>query len=84
VPADVPILILAGEEDLSARRDEAEALFDRVRSHGELLIFDGAGHLRMMVTDPIRYRQSVLGFIDTVRTWNNGSTRPDRPAPVGR
>jgi uncharacterized protein len=84
VPADVPILIVAGQEDLSARRDEAEALFDRVRSHGELLIFDGAGHLQMMETDPIRYRRSVLGFIDAVRTLVDGSARPDRLAPVGR
>ena len=80
----MPILILAGEDDLSARRDEAEALFDRVRSHGELLIFEGAGHLRMMETDPIRYRRSVLGFIDAVRRWLDGSARPDRLGPGGR
>lgn len=66
VPDDVPILILAGEDDLKARRDEAEALFDRVRSHGELLIFGGAGHLRMLETDPVRYRRAVLCFIDAV------------------
>lgn len=76
VPDDVPILILAGEDDLNARRDEAEALFDRVRSHGELLIFERTDHLRMMETDPIRYRRSVLGFIDAVRMTTDISAPP--------
>ncbi len=84
VPVDVPILILAGQEDLSARREEAEALFNRVRSHGALLIFEGAGHLRMMDTDPIRYRRSVLGFIDAVRMGSDGARPSNRLDPVGR
>ncbi|WP_435018670.1 alpha/beta hydrolase [Tundrisphaera sp. TA3] len=63
VPGDVPVLILAGDDDLMARRDEAEALFDRVRSHGDLLNFPNAGHLGMMATDPVRYRRAVLDFI---------------------
>ncbi len=84
VPDDVPILILAGEDDLKARREEAEALFDRVRSLGELLIFQGADHLRMMETDTIRYRRSVLGFIDAVRVEADLSTPAQWPGPVGR
>ncbi len=66
VPDDVPVLILAGERDRSARPEEARALFERVRSHGELLIFPGADHLRMKEADPARYREAVIGLIDAV------------------
>jgi alpha-beta hydrolase superfamily lysophospholipase len=63
IPDDVPVLILAGEDDRSARVDEARALFDRVRSHADLLIFPGAGHLQMIERDPGRYRDAVLRLI---------------------
>jgi alpha-beta hydrolase superfamily lysophospholipase len=66
VPADVPVLILAGGRDRMARPEEARAVFDRVRSHGELLMFPEAVHLRMPETDPMRYRAAVLGLIDRV------------------
>ena len=68
VPADVPILILAGDEDVSARRDEAQALFDRVRSHGELHLFPRAGHLQMIGLDPDRYWHAVLKLLHEVET----------------
>ena len=67
VPADVPVLLIAGGDDLHARRAEAEALFDRVRSHGELLMFEGAAHLRMHRTDPARYRRAVFDFLGRIR-----------------
>ena len=64
VSDDIPILILAGENDISARPDEAQALFDQARSHAELLIFEGAGHLQMRETNPARYRRTVLDFVE--------------------
>ena len=73
VPPDVPILILAGDADISARRDEAQALYDQVRSHGELLIFPEAGHLQMMEKDPDRYRRAIGKLFDQVRTFKRGS-----------
>jgi alpha-beta hydrolase superfamily lysophospholipase len=63
IPEDVPVLILAGEDDRSARVAEARALFDRARSHADLLIFPDAGHLQMMERDPGRYRDAVIGLI---------------------
>jgi uncharacterized protein len=66
IPADVPVLILAGDRDRNARPEEAQALFDRVRSHADLQIFPGADHLRMKEVDPGRYRRAVLGLIDGV------------------
>jgi alpha-beta hydrolase superfamily lysophospholipase len=63
IPADVPVLILAGEDDRAARVNEARALYDRVQSHAELLIFPEAGHLQMMERDPPRYRNAVFRII---------------------
>ncbi len=68
VPDDVPILILAGDADRKARPDEARDLFDRARSHAELTIFAGAGHLGMMETDPERYWKAVFGLIARAAT----------------
>ena len=71
VPPDIPILILAGAEDQSARRAEAQALRDRARANCDLHVFPGAGHLQMMQTDPGRYRRAVSNFIDQIaRTFN--------------
>ncbi len=64
VPRDVPVLILAGDRDRMARPDEARALFERVKSHGRLLVFPGSDHLQMRQVDPARYREAVLGLID--------------------
>lgn len=62
-PADIPILILAGDEDISARAEEARALHERARSHAELHLFPGVGYLQMMVLDPARYRKTVFDFL---------------------
>jgi pimeloyl-ACP methyl ester carboxylesterase len=67
IPSDVPVLILAGESDRLARPEEAVVLFDQVRSHGTLMIFQGAGHVRLRFTDPERYRQAVLGLVQSVQ-----------------
>jgi pimeloyl-ACP methyl ester carboxylesterase len=67
IPADVPVLILAGQEDRLARPEEAEALYRRVKSHGELHVFLKAGHLGMLWSNPERYHGLVNGFIDRIR-----------------
>jgi alpha-beta hydrolase superfamily lysophospholipase len=66
VPGDVPVLILAGDRDRLARPEEAQELFERVKTHGTLLIFPGSDHLQMRLVDPARYRDAVLGLIDRV------------------
>ncbi len=47
IPADVPVLILAGDADRLARPAEAHALFRRVQTHGKLVVFPNAGHLNL-------------------------------------
>jgi alpha-beta hydrolase superfamily lysophospholipase len=66
IPADVPVLILAGAEDQSARPEEARALHDRIRSHARLIVFERAGHMTFPDTHPARYKQVVLDFVHQV------------------
>jgi alpha-beta hydrolase superfamily lysophospholipase len=67
IPADVPVLILAGGEDRSARPGEARALHDRVRAHARLVLFEHGGHMNFPEIAPERYRQAVLGFLHTLQ-----------------
>ena len=71
IPADVPVLILAGGEDTVARPEEARAIIDRVRSHGRLVLFEHAGHLNFPETYPDLYLRSVLGFLHEVKQQTN-------------
>src|SRR4051794_41054323 len=66
VPGDVPVLILAGDEDTSARPAEARALHERIRSHSRLVLFAHAGHMNFPETDPDRYRRMIVDFIREV------------------
>jgi alpha-beta hydrolase superfamily lysophospholipase len=66
IPADVPVLILAGGRDRQAHPDEARALLGRVSSHGRLVVFEGASHMQLHRDDPARFRRSVLDFLDEI------------------
>lgn len=63
MPEATPVLILAGGRDRRARPEEARAILNAVRSHGTLAVFDGADHVRLHVTEPARYRRTLLEFI---------------------
>jgi pimeloyl-ACP methyl ester carboxylesterase len=63
IPGNVPVLILAGSDDRHARPEEARALYDRVRTHGRLVVLEHGGHMDFPYAAPQRYRQEVVGFI---------------------
>lgn len=63
MPHDIPVLILAGGRDRRARPEEARAIFDVVRSHATLAVFEAADHVRLHTADPARYRRTLLGFV---------------------
>jgi alpha-beta hydrolase superfamily lysophospholipase len=67
IPSDVPVLILAGAEDPVARPEEARAIYDRVRSHGKLIVFERCGHMNFPETCLEAYQRSVLGFVDEIK-----------------
>jgi uncharacterized protein len=66
LPKEVPILIMAGGADRHATPEEARAIFDRVRTHAHLVIFDGATHGKLFDADPNLYRHSVLELLEKV------------------
>ena len=63
IPADVPVLVLSGGRDVKALPEQVEALFGRVRSHGQLVVFREAGHLHFGEADRELYRSSILEFV---------------------
>jgi alpha-beta hydrolase superfamily lysophospholipase len=74
IPADVPVLILAGREDRSARPEEAQAMYDRVRSHAKLIVFERGGHMNFHYVARDRYRQAVLGFLRSLQGQSESAT----------
>jgi uncharacterized protein len=67
VPKDIPVLLLAGGNDRLATSAEAVALADRIGSRARVVVFEGAGHLDLYRTDPIRYREIGLRFLASRR-----------------
>jgi uncharacterized protein len=63
VPEQVPVLLMAGRLDVKAKPEQVEALFNSVRTHGRYVVFEKAGHLGFLQSDPELYRSTVLGFL---------------------
>lgn len=64
IPASVPVLILTGSADQHARLGEVEELFERIESHAELIVFDGAAHVPLCHYDQKRYESVLLRFLE--------------------
>ncbi len=62
IPDDVPVLIMAGDADRLARVDEAKAIYHEVASHGQLVLFPGAGHGDLFGSNRDLYAGTVLEF----------------------
>jgi len=67
IPPSTPILIMAGCRDRRARPEEAQALYNHVQTHAQLVLFEGADHLQLMRTDSKRYAKAVQDFITECR-----------------
>jgi uncharacterized protein len=63
IPDAVPILIITGREDRKSTPEQVEILFDRVRSHARMVVFEKAGHLHYHETDHDLYRSEILDFV---------------------
>jgi alpha-beta hydrolase superfamily lysophospholipase len=63
VPPEVPVLILAGGRDRRARTDEARTIYEAVRTHATLEVFEGGDHSLLLASDPPRYRRLIGEFI---------------------
>jgi uncharacterized protein len=66
IPQDVPIWILAGGKDNKAMPEEAEAIYQKARSHADLVIFPEATHESLLEHDPARYRELARSWVARV------------------
>ena len=66
IPADVPVLFLAGTEDQHARLTEVEALQAAMGSRSRLIRFEGAGHAKLFDQKRDLFVRSVLEFLESL------------------
>jgi uncharacterized protein len=64
IPKSTPIVIITGSADRHARLDDVKALFARVESHAQLVIFDGAEHVALDNYNPELYQETLLKLLD--------------------
>ncbi len=64
IPDSVPVLLIIGRNDHLTTPEQAQVLFDQVRSHAKLIVFEKAGPLHYQETDPKLYRSEVQGFVN--------------------
>ncbi len=65
MPPSIPILILAGDADVHARPQEAEAIYEVVKDHSILKIFEGATHMGLDLKDKESYRSMLIDFVNS-------------------
>ena len=67
IPENVPVLLLAGGNDLLATPAEAFAIAQRIGPRAEVVVFAGARHLDLHRSDPARYREIGCRFLASCR-----------------
>jgi pimeloyl-ACP methyl ester carboxylesterase len=67
IPETVPIVFASGSADRHAPLADVRALFDRVRSHARLVVFDGAAHVALDRYDAELYRTSLFELLNRPR-----------------
>lgn len=63
IPGDVPVLMISGRLDRQAPIEHVEQIFERVRSHGRMVVFERAGHMGYLESDGNLYRRTLLDFV---------------------
>lgn len=64
IPESVPVMILVGDHDRRAPLADSQAIADGIKSPVEILRFEHGDHLELLASDPQKYRDSVLKFIE--------------------
>jgi uncharacterized protein len=64
MPPNMPVLVLAGSADQRALVVESQDICDCCKKQSQLVIFNGADHMKLFETDEASYRKSVLEFIE--------------------
>lgn len=63
IPSSVPVWILAGGRDVMAPQVEAEELYERVRTHGQMVVFPEARHESLLKCDAERYTATLNDWL---------------------
>jgi alpha-beta hydrolase superfamily lysophospholipase len=63
IPQSVPVVFVTGSADRHAQLDEVAAMYRRIESHANLVVFDGAEHVDLNWADPEFYRTTLLQFL---------------------
>jgi alpha-beta hydrolase superfamily lysophospholipase len=66
IPKSVNVLIFCGGNDQMARPYEARALYERIKDHCELEVFENADHIRMIDVDYERYILALSKFLEKI------------------
>jgi alpha-beta hydrolase superfamily lysophospholipase len=65
IPENVPIVFVTGSADRHALLADVTGLYERVRSHATLVVFQGAIHEALDRNNPQLYRTSLFGLLDS-------------------
>lgn len=66
IPAHVPVVFLAGDEDRHARIEEVKALHGQIQSHARLKTVPGCAHTQVLQNHPEIYHETIVELIDRV------------------
>lgn len=76
---ECPLLVLHGSDDAFCPLASARAIAEAAPA-GELVVFEGAGHLDLAALDPQRYREALRRFFTRVEEEESPGTRESREA----
>ena len=72
IPKSVEIVFVSGSADRHALLKDVIAMYERVRSHAKLVVFEGATHDALDNYDPRLYRTSLFEFLNRRHTIEPG------------
>lgn len=62
--SDIPLLIVHGEDDDFVPFAQSKVVYEENKEHAEIYTVKGAEHAKSYETDPIKYEETVMAFIN--------------------
>jgi alpha-beta hydrolase superfamily lysophospholipase len=72
IPAEAPVLVLAGELDRHAPLADVQRIVERLGSRAELVVFPGAAHVSLCASETARYAAAIARLLGGVRSRSRG------------
>ncbi|MFO1023281.1 MAG: alpha/beta fold hydrolase [Planctomycetales bacterium] len=64
IPETIPVMFLVGDRDRRAPLADTQAIATQIKSPVEIVRFENGDHLELLASDPQKYRESTLKFIE--------------------